>query len=58
MPGHGAPLEGERALAILREDRAYLEALLEQGADAALPLARRTGAQKKIHAENVTRVPA
>ena len=58
VPGHGSPLEGERALAILRGDRAYLEALLERGADAPLPLARRTGAQKKIHAENVTRVPA
>jgi glyoxylase-like metal-dependent hydrolase (beta-lactamase superfamily II) len=58
VPGHGSPLEGERALAILREDRAYLEALLERGADAPLPLARRTGAQKKIHAENVTQVPA
>jgi glyoxylase-like metal-dependent hydrolase (beta-lactamase superfamily II) len=56
VPGHGRPLEGERALAILREDRAYLEALLERGADAPLPLARRTGAQKKIHAENVERV--
>ena len=54
VPGHGGPIEGERALAILREDRAYLEALLEHGADAPLPLARRrTGAQRKIHAENV-----
>ena len=40
-----------RAAAILREDRAYLEGL----PDAALPLARRTGAQKRIHAENVER---
>ena len=56
VPGHGSPLEGERALAILREDRAYLEALRDHGADAPLPLARRTGAQKKIHAENVERV--
>ena len=38
-----------RAAAILREDRAYLEAL----PDAPLPLARRTGAQKQIHAANV-----
>jgi len=56
VPGHGTPLDGERALAILREDRAYLEALVERGADAPLPLARRTGAQRKIHAENVERV--
>jgi hypothetical protein len=51
-------LDAERALAILREDRAYLEALLDAGADAKLPLTRRTGAQKKIHAENVARVAA
>jgi glyoxylase-like metal-dependent hydrolase (beta-lactamase superfamily II) len=56
VPGHGAVLDAERALAILREDRAYLEALLEHGADAKLPLTRRTGAQKKIHAENAARV--
>jgi glyoxylase-like metal-dependent hydrolase (beta-lactamase superfamily II) len=55
VPGHGAVLESERAAAILREDRAYLEALRDRGADAPLPLARRTGAQRKIHAENVTR---
>ena len=58
VPGHGSPLDGERALAILREDRAYLEALRDHGAGAVLPLARRTGAQKKIHAENVERATA
>ena len=58
VPGHGAVLDAERALAILREDRAYLQALLERGAAAELPLARRTGAMKKIHAENVERVGA
>ena len=56
VPGHGAVLDAERALAIAREDRAYLEALLADGADAKLPLTRRTGAQKKIHAENAERV--
>jgi glyoxylase-like metal-dependent hydrolase (beta-lactamase superfamily II) len=56
VPGHGAVLDAERATAILREDRAYLEALLDRGADASLPLARRTGAQRKIHAENVAKV--
>jgi hydroxyacylglutathione hydrolase len=58
VPGHGAVLDSERALAIVREDRAYLEALLEHGADAKLPLTRRSGAQRKIHAENVERVAA
>ena len=54
MPGHGGPIDGTRALAILREDRAYLEALA-RGEDAALPLARRTKAQRAIHATNLTR---
>jgi glyoxylase-like metal-dependent hydrolase (beta-lactamase superfamily II) len=53
VPGHGGPIEGERALAILREDAAYLQALDAQGADAPLPLARRTGSQRGIHAKNV-----
>ena len=32
VPGHGEPIDGTRAAAILREDRAYLQALREQGA--------------------------
>ena len=56
VPGHGGPIDGTRAAAILREDRAYVEALLERGADAKLPLARRTGEQRKIHAENLRRL--
>jgi glyoxylase-like metal-dependent hydrolase (beta-lactamase superfamily II) len=54
VPGHGSPLDGARALAILREDVAYLQAL--PGGDAPLPLARRTAAQRKIHEENLKRV--
>jgi glyoxylase-like metal-dependent hydrolase (beta-lactamase superfamily II) len=53
VPGHGQPLDPQRALAILREDLAYLEAL--PSVDAPLPLARRDRAMKKIHAENVER---
>ena len=53
VPGHGTVMHPERALAVLREDRAYLDALVADGADAALPLTRRNGAMKKIHAENV-----
>jgi glyoxylase-like metal-dependent hydrolase (beta-lactamase superfamily II) len=49
IPGHGEPLDGVRALAILREDVAYLEGL----PDVPLPLARRTPAQEKIHHANV-----
>jgi glyoxylase-like metal-dependent hydrolase (beta-lactamase superfamily II) len=55
VPGHGTPIEPVRAAAVLREDRAYLEALRDRGADAELPLARRTGAQKQTHAANVAR---
>ena len=52
IPGHGEPLDATRALAILGEDRAYLEAL----PGAKLPLARRSPAQDEIHAANVRRV--
>lgn len=53
VPGHGAPIDGQRALAILREDVKYLESL---GADApALPLTRRDRVQKQIHEKNLTR---
>lgn len=55
VPGHGEPLVSERALAILREDRAYLQALRAQGVAAPLPLARRTGAQRKVHLRNAAR---
>jgi glyoxylase-like metal-dependent hydrolase (beta-lactamase superfamily II) len=52
VPGHGEVLDGVRAAAILREDVAYLEAL----PDAELPIARRSAAQRAIHAQNLTRV--
>jgi len=51
VPGHGAVLDATRAAAILREDVAYLQAL----PDAELPIARRSPAQRRIHAENVSR---
>ena len=54
VPGHGAPIDAQRALAILREDAAYLEALPDPAAP--IPPARRTGAQRKIHEENLKRV--
>ena len=52
VPGHGAVMDGVRALAVLREDRAYLEAL----PDATLPLTRRGPAQQRIHKDNVERL--
>lgn len=45
IPGHGAPIDGARALAILREDVRYLT-------DWELPLARRTAAQRAIDEHN------
>ncbi len=56
VPGHGGPLERDAALRILGEDRAYLDAVGEHGATVRLPEGRRTGAQRRIHAENVKRV--
>jgi glyoxylase-like metal-dependent hydrolase (beta-lactamase superfamily II) len=55
VSGHGGPIDGVRAAALLREDLAYLDALERDGADAPLPLARRSSAQRRIHAENVSR---
>jgi glyoxylase-like metal-dependent hydrolase (beta-lactamase superfamily II) len=52
VPGHGAPLDSARAMAILREDLDYLRAL----PDASLPLARRGAAQRAIHQENLGRL--
>jgi glyoxylase-like metal-dependent hydrolase (beta-lactamase superfamily II) len=49
VPGHGEALDGTRALAVLREDRAYLEAL----PGGAPPLARRDEVQQRIHQSNV-----
>jgi glyoxylase-like metal-dependent hydrolase (beta-lactamase superfamily II) len=52
VPGHGAPLDREAALAVLGEDEDYLQALGERGADAPLPPGRDTGEQRRIHGEN------
>jgi glyoxylase-like metal-dependent hydrolase (beta-lactamase superfamily II) len=58
VAGHGGPIDATRAAAILREDRAYLEALIGNGVEAKLPLARRSGAQRKLHVENAARIAA
>jgi glyoxylase-like metal-dependent hydrolase (beta-lactamase superfamily II) len=56
IPGHGRPLDRAEASRVLDEDVAYLEALRTKGAQAELPQGRRTGAQRRIHAENVERL--
>jgi glyoxylase-like metal-dependent hydrolase (beta-lactamase superfamily II) len=59
IPGHGRPLSREEAVGVLDEDVAYLRALMSSGADAPLPAGRRTGAQRRIHEQNVaTRRPS
>jgi len=52
VPGHGEPIDPQRALAILREDRTYLESL----PSSSVPLARRSGEQRRIHEANVEHV--
>jgi glyoxylase-like metal-dependent hydrolase (beta-lactamase superfamily II) len=56
VPGHGAPLSSESALAILEEDRRYLDGLGAQGESAELPAGRRDRAQRALHAENAVRL--
>lgn len=58
VSGHGGPIDGPRALAIMREDVAYLQALGEspEAGARALPIARRDRRMHEIHADNVTRV--
>ncbi len=57
VPGHGGPIAGSEALAVLEEDVGYLEALDAAGADAPLPAGRRSGRQREIHLENVAGQP-
>jgi glyoxylase-like metal-dependent hydrolase (beta-lactamase superfamily II) len=56
VPGHGAPHDREAANRLLAEDLAYLEALERGEERPSLPEGRDTRAQRKIHAENLTRV--
>lgn len=58
VPGHGSPLERERALAVMEEDLAYLGGLADLGAGAPLPPGRRTHTQGRRHAANVALMSA
>ncbi|MBV9819219.1 MAG: MBL fold metallo-hydrolase [Solirubrobacterales bacterium] len=53
IPGHGAPVTGERAAQLLAEDDAYLEALESDPRAAAPPRSRANATQRRIHADNV-----
>ena len=56
VPGHGRPLDRAHAIGVLDEDVGSLKALRASGVEAPLPDGRRTGAQRRIHAENVERL--
>jgi glyoxylase-like metal-dependent hydrolase (beta-lactamase superfamily II) len=55
VPGHGPTLDGERGLAVLEEDLAYLRTLGERGPETELPPGRRTQFQRRLHAQNAAR---
>lgn len=55
VAGHGGAIDAQRAMAILREDVAYVEAL-DGRADVELPIARSDRRQRELHAENAARV--
>jgi glyoxylase-like metal-dependent hydrolase (beta-lactamase superfamily II) len=56
VPGHGVPVDRDRALRLLEEDLRYLSDLRRDGAGAPLPKGRATGVQQRIHRENVQRI--
>jgi glyoxylase-like metal-dependent hydrolase (beta-lactamase superfamily II) len=53
VPGHGRVADGAQALALLEEDARYLHQLRERGAEAELPIGRRSRQQRTLHAENL-----
>lgn len=52
VPGHGPVIGSERALGVLEEDLAYLDALARDGLAAELPAGRRSREQRRLHAAN------
>ena len=56
VPGHGSPLDRDRALRILDEDVDYLDALEAGSESPALPGGRDSHRQRAIHRENLTRL--
>jgi glyoxylase-like metal-dependent hydrolase (beta-lactamase superfamily II) len=53
IPGHGTPLDAERAAALCAEDDAYLQQLEHDPSAAAPPASRATDTQRGIHQANV-----
>jgi glyoxylase-like metal-dependent hydrolase (beta-lactamase superfamily II) len=56
IPGHGAPVSGERAGETRAEDDAYLAALAADPASAQPPSTRSSATQRRIHEANVAAV--
>jgi glyoxylase-like metal-dependent hydrolase (beta-lactamase superfamily II) len=56
IPGHGTPLDRDRALRLLEEDATYVAALGAGEPGTQLPPGRRTAAQKRIHQQNLSRM--
>ena len=56
VPGHGAPLARDAALAVMEEDLAYLEALSTDPEATRLPEGRRDAHQRRLHTDNVARL--
>ena len=56
VPGHGSALPRDRALRVLDEDVDYLDALERGEERPRLPHGRDTGAQRKLHAQNLAAV--
>lgn len=53
VPGHGSPLERDRALRLVDEDLAYLDALEAGDERPVLPGGRDSGRQRELHAANL-----
>jgi glyoxylase-like metal-dependent hydrolase (beta-lactamase superfamily II) len=59
VPGHGGPIDASAALALLREDRDYLERLREgRAVGSDLPPGRRDAEQRRLHDANTARISA
>jgi hypothetical protein len=56
VPGHGSPHGRERALELLDEDVAYLDALERGEERPGLPASRDTARQRQVHEDNLKRL--
>ena len=57
IPGHGAPIDSQRAEQIRAADDGYLEQLARDPATAVLPPDRTSPPQRRLHEANLTQLP-